>query len=74
MFNKDKIFKRTKAYFVARYIVFFNTFKIDFVAQLAAESIKDAIEQLYPDGRYNQSNTRRVAIQKFKEKFLYFLE
>jgi hypothetical protein len=77
MAHENKIYNRTKAVFVTRFLVLLDKFKEDFVAQLVAESIKESIETLYPvNGKFArvQKNNRRIILDKIKKLIILYLE
>ena len=66
----DRVYNRTKALFSTRLIVLLDKFKEDFIAQLVAESIQDAIKTLYPIVRFDrlQRTERKIVLDRIRKK------
>jgi hypothetical protein len=78
VFKKEKVYLRAKALFVTRLLVLLDKFKADYVSHLVAESIKEAVCELYPDNgnaKFNkvQKQYRESIIEEIKTKLLSLL-
>lgn len=76
MADKGKLYNRTKALFSTRLIVLLDQFKEDFVSQLVAESIQDAVKVLYPITRFGrlQRAERKIVLDRIKNKIITYME
>lgn len=74
--EKDKIYNRTMALFSTRLLVLLDKHKENYVAELLADSIKSAVEILYP--AYNifdrmQKNEQHKTLDKIKTLLIDYL-
>jgi hypothetical protein len=74
--EKDKVYYRTKVLFTTRFIVFLDKYKKDTVAELLAESLKEAVEIVYNDGRFGglQRTERQIVLDRIVKKVSTLLE
>ena len=69
MFTRVQMFNRAKALFSTRLLVLLDKYKEDFISQLVAESIIDALHTLYADNdKFDwMQRDKKTALNKIKE-------